>query len=122
MKNQSLKKFSFLKKNRLSNNCDFENVLKNGKLLKCKFFTLKILKNNLEYPRLGIRINKKIGNAVKRNKIKRMIKEIFRMNKNEFNENIDIVLIPYSNILSANFDTLNKEFLKLLNLNKNEFN
>lgn len=122
MKNQSHKKFSFFKKNRLSNNCDFENVLKNGKHLKCKFFTLKILKNNLEYPRLGIRINKKISNAVKRNKTKRMIREIFRMNKNEFNENIDIVLIPYSNILSANFDTLNKEFLKLLNLNKNEIN
>lgn len=114
MKNQLHKKFSFIKKNRLSNNYDFENVLKNGKHFKCEFFALKILKNNLEYSRLGIRINKKIGNSVKRNKIKRIIREIFRINKNEFNENIDIVVIPYSNILSANFDTIREEFLKFL--------
>ncbi len=50
------------------------------------------MKNNLNYPRLGLSVSVKVGNAVVRNKEKRVIRETFRQNKNLIND-YDIVVI-----------------------------
>jgi len=49
------------------------------------------LPNAGSYNRLGISVHKKTGNAVRRNKIKRLIREVFRLNRGLFPQSCDIV-------------------------------
>ncbi len=66
----------------------------------CKFYTphfvLLVLDNNKEKARLGVTVSRRVGNAVKRNKVKRLIREFFRINQFHF-ENKDYSVIARSN-------------------------
>lgn len=53
------------------------------------------LRNSLEHPRLGMVVSgKKVGNAVARNRWKRMIREAFRLSQHELPPGIDLVVLP----------------------------
>ena len=62
-----------------------------------------IKENNLKHSRLGLAISKKLGNAIKRNKTKRKLREVFRSSEIK-NLNIDI-------LVSLNFRKIQKEKL-----------
>jgi ribonuclease P protein component len=67
----------------------------------------------LNIPRIGIIVSKKVGNAVKRNRIKRLIRAFFRLNKYRL-ENLDYVFIAKNNIDILNYDDVERELSKLL--------
>ncbi len=85
--------FPFPKTNRLLNRKDFVNLNKSGKRYHTAHFTLIFKPNGLGNTRLGITVSKKIGNAVKRNRVKRLIREFFRLHKNLFPQRYDIVIM-----------------------------
>ncbi|OGF64042.1 MAG: ribonuclease P protein component [Candidatus Fischerbacteria bacterium RBG_13_37_8] len=116
-KKQDKHSATFPKKNRISLKRDFDYILSEGKRRKSKLFTLIILDNNLPFSRLGIRISKKIGNAVTRNKIKRLLRETFRHNKNKLIQKWDIIVIPHQSILHVSYKIIEQQFLDLV-LNK----
>jgi ribonuclease P protein component len=89
--------FSFPKKERLLNRADFVNLNRLGERHHTRHFTLTIKKNGLGITRLGITATKKVGNAVKRNRIKRLIREFFRLNKSKFPQGYDIVIAAKKN-------------------------
>jgi len=49
--------------------------------------------NGLGTNRLGITVSKKIGNAVKRNRVKRLIREYYRLNNHRFSQGYEIVIV-----------------------------
>jgi len=59
--------------------------------------------------RLGIIVTKKVGNAVVRNKVKRWIREVFRIEKGVFVSPLELVIIPRSSDLS--FTDIRRDFL-----------
>ena len=69
-----MKKTKILKKN-----YEFKKVLNNGKIYKGKQIEIFYLKQNISVNFLGIAISKKVGNSVYRNKIKRLIRETYRL-------------------------------------------
>ena len=53
--------------------------------------------NDLPNARLGLSVSRKVGNAVVRNRWKRVIREAFRLSRSQLPEGIDLVVIPKSN-------------------------
>ena len=60
---------------RLRKDSDFKNIYRKGKSLATKTLVFYFIKNDLGYTRVGYSISKKVGKAVTRNRIRRLIKE-----------------------------------------------
>lgn len=60
--------------------------------------------------RLGLVASKRVGIAVKRNRAKRIFREIFRLNQDYLPETCDVVIIPYANFEKHSFEELQLRF------------
>jgi len=87
MARYSLGKECLLRKNR-----EFDRVYSTGKRLHGKGFSVIWSENALPWNRLGISVQKKTGRAVDRNRIKRIIREAFRLHRQVFPAHSDIVI------------------------------
>lgn len=63
--------------------------------------------------RLGVVASRKIGNAVKRNRAKRRLREAFRLNRHQFRGKADIILIARQAIIKAAWPEIEQELLDL---------
>ena len=88
-----MKRFSFPKKKRLISNSQFKAVIANGRRRSNGILMLYMAKNNLEYSRLGVSVGKSQGNAVVRNRFKRLMREAFRQNQHQIPAGYDYVLM-----------------------------
>lgn len=103
---------------RLRNNMEFKKVYNGGKNYWNRNLVLYVRKNNLENSRVGYSITKKIGNSVVRNKVRRRMKEIYRLNFNNIKSGYDIILIPKKNIVDISYRELESAMLHILKLSK----
>ncbi len=71
------------KSERLSRQSDLKIVFASGSRSNTAGAKIVYLKNNLSYSRFAITIVRKFGNAVERNCVKRLFRELYRKNKNE---------------------------------------
>ena len=78
---------------RLKRDSDFERALKVGKRLTAKGLVVYALQNGLPYARLGLRVAKRIGTAVRRNYLRRCVREVFRRWLKSVLVGLDIVVI-----------------------------
>jgi ribonuclease P protein component len=85
--------FGFTKKERINDPQDFRRVMRTGRRRVSKNFILLIRENKNPFHRLGIVVKKEIGPAFFRNRIKRYIREFFRLHKHQINGSFDIVLL-----------------------------
>jgi ribonuclease P protein component len=69
-------------------------VQKNGKRLSTRSLLILVYPTDLGRTRFGIAVSKKIGKSVTRNAVKRILREIFRRNRNLFPKSTDVVVIP----------------------------
>lgn len=63
----------------LKKNNDFKKILNNGEFYKGQQIGIFYIKNKKEKIFLGIAVSKNVGNSVSRNRIKRLIKENYRL-------------------------------------------
>lgn len=106
------------KNNRLRTNQDFLDIYRNGKNYWNRNLTIYVKKNNLEVSRFGYSITKKIGNSVERNKIRRKMKEIIRLNLDCIKQGYDIIIIPKKNTVDIKYKELENAILHLLKLSR----
>lgn len=69
--------------------------------------------NKTEKNRVGITVGKKLGGAVVRNRTRRRLREVYRLNEDQFAPGWDIVVVARSKSVNAPFSALTKAYLNL---------
>ena len=98
----------------LNRNELFLQVYKKGKRTYHKNFTLHYLPNGSKLNRLGIKTGKKLAKAVKRNRIKRLLKESYRLLEPELVTGFDLIFVAKESCLLADNLAETKQALQFL--------
>ncbi|HKV49314.1 MAG TPA: ribonuclease P protein component [Candidatus Acidoferrales bacterium] len=99
---------------RLLRRSEYDAVYRDGKRRSSREFTVFLRPNGLERSRFGWSIKKALGGAVRRNRIRRRLREIVRLHRKEILPGWDVVIHPRSTAAMAEFALLTAELLKLL--------
>ncbi len=77
----------------LRKNSDFQTVYREGRSYADKYLIMYVRPNGTRRNRLGISVSKKVGNSVIRHRIKRLVKENYRLKEDQFQCGLDIIII-----------------------------
>ena len=69
--------------------------------------------NRTDTNRVGITVSKKLGHAVVRNRVRRRIREVYRLNEEKFSPGWDIVVVARTKAVHGDFSALTKAYLAL---------
>lgn len=103
------------RKLRLKNRNDFSRIYRHGKsFANGQFVVYWSRQVNAEPFRLGVSASKKIGNAVVRNRMRRMVKEIVRLRKEQIVEKIDLIIIVRKPAIQMKMKEMDKSMVHVL--------
>ena len=106
-----MKKFALGKYQRIKREAEFKKIMKKGKSYADRYVVMYVLRKTSEInpvscsakgvyqsypPRLGLSVDRRIGKAVIRNRIKRWIREVFRLHQSRLKDRIEMILIARS--------------------------
>ena len=92
---------------------DFQRVYQKGKSYANRYLVMYILRQDTQRNRIGISVSKKVGNSVVRHRITRLIRESYRLNENEFDDGLDIVVVARPGAKERDFFTIESALLHL---------
>jgi len=98
----------------LQKNYQFRTVYNRGKSVANKAIVLFVLKNGGQTNRFGVSVSKKIGNAVVRNRIRRRLKESYRLMEARLPVGFDIVALARVPVTEISFAELDSGLTRLL--------
>ncbi len=101
------------KEQRLRKKADFQRAYSSGRSHSSYLLVLRSIANSLVITRFGFVVSKRLGNAVKRNRLRRQLKEIVRVL--DIKENVDLVFIARVAAKDASFQQLQQAVQDLLN-------
>jgi ribonuclease P protein component len=99
---------------RLRHPREFQQAFQHGKKLVAPTFVLYILPTSASHPRLGLAVSKRVGKAAVRNRIKRLLRELFRQHKALLQPACDVVFVARRDAATASFEEYTQQFLRLL--------
>ena len=97
----------------LKKNYEFRRLYSRGKSAGTSRFTVYCRRNGTSGNRFGITVSTKIGKAVVRNKIRRRLREIYRLNEENLNRGYDIVIVARRKSRDSEYMQLNDDFVFL---------
>jgi ribonuclease P protein component len=109
-------RLGFPRAGRLVRRAEYDAVYRDGLRRSSREFTVFLRPNGLDISRFGWSIKKALGGAVRRNRIRRRLREILRLHRQEIATGWDIVIHPRSSVGTAKFALLTGELLKVLPL------
>ena len=90
-------------KRKLSKTSEFKKVFSEGRRIEGKNLIIFISKNDYNFNRFGIIVKKETGKAVVRNKIKRWLREAFRLINKKLSPGYDIIVLAKNNIKKSDY-------------------
>lgn len=99
---------------RLKKDSEYRTVYKKGKSTADANLVMYILKKDQgEEKRFGFTISKKIGKAVVRNRIRRILKEVCRLNEGKLSGSFDMILVARTPVVDKSYQQIESSFLCL---------
>ncbi|MFT4416909.1 ribonuclease P protein component [Fredinandcohnia humi] len=106
------------KEYRIKKNQDFQTVFQSGKSSANRQFVVYVLeREGQEHFRIGLSVSKKLGNAVTRNRIKRLIRQFFLEHKTLVQEK-DYVVIARKPVVDMEYEEVKKSLFHVLKVAK----
>lgn len=103
------------KDNRLTKKKDFERILKTGRIFNTPYFRIRTLPNNLAVSRVGIIVSTKVSKkATVRNRLKRQVREIFRLNMAKIQPGYDIAITLSGSLIGKKYEDISEEILRAM--------
>jgi ribonuclease P protein component len=97
----------FPKDRRVRRRAEFTHVFENATRVQGRYFTVLVAPNGAGRARLGIVASRKLGDAVRRNRAKRLIREVFRRTPSlPGRQGVDFVVIPRRELFDAVYATV----------------
>jgi len=97
----------------LTKNYEFKRLYNKGKSAASKFVVIYVIRTGKPINRLGITVSTKLGGAVKRNRIRRRLKEIYRLNEAMIRPGHNVVLVARMKSRDADWNELRSSVMYL---------
>ena len=95
----------------LKKNSDFRRLYSKGKSAVNPYMVVYCRRNSAHVNRLGYTVSTKLGHAVQRNRVRRRLREIYRLNAPALKSGWDIVIVARSRCVNAEYRDMEKAFL-----------
>lgn len=103
----------------LKKDADFRKIYKHGKSFANKYLVVYILKNNLNINRVGFSVSKKVGKSIIRNRVRRLLKESYRLSCDENIEvGYDLIFIARIPSNESDYKTIHKAMINVIKKTK----
>jgi len=106
-------KYTLKKINKLKSKKSFQFVYGNGRTVVDPMSVFYILADQGDDLKVGLAVGKKLGCAVVRNRVKRVMREVFRMHRAELKKGYHIVWVARQKLTKADYKTFERVFLRL---------
>ena len=97
----------------LKENYEFRRMYQRGKSAVSGSMVVYCRKNRLGHNRLGLTASTKLGHAVVRNRCRRRLREVYRLNTSALRQGYDLILVARGRTATASWKELNDMFMKL---------
>ena len=91
----------------------FRRLYRKGKSAANKYLVLYCRRNGSQETRNGLTVSAKLGHAVVRNRLRRRLREVYRLHENQFQPGWDLVVVARSRAVNAPYQKLEKAYLSL---------
>ena len=105
--------FELKKTEIIGNKRDFSRVYSKGKSFACRDMVIYILNDERLSGKVGFAAGKKLGCAVIRNRVKRLLRETYRLCKKNIRRDCAMILVGRKNLTTVKLDTAMKSFREL---------
>ncbi len=102
------------RKQRLIRSSQFEEAYAQNRKFVGRFMVLWLRQGEDASLRLGVVASRKVGKAVERNRAKRRLREVFRLNRHALEGTVDVVLVARRTIVKAKWEDIKEDLLSLL--------
>jgi ribonuclease P protein component len=109
--NDHKKKFTLTKSEIIRSSHEISSIFESGRFLRGRFFDLIWVMDGCR--QVAFAVSKRIRTAVARNRIKRRLREAYRLEKSGFQEKLRLIVIGHEKVLQAPFDDLRREMREM---------
>ena len=97
----------------LKKNHEFRRLYQKGASAAGGSMVVYCRKNHLGHNRLGLTASVKLGHAVKRNRARRRLREVYRLNSSDLRQGYDLILVARGRTVTVSWKELNDTFQRL---------
>ena len=91
----------------------FQKIYKSGRSVVDSYGVFYIVPSTDGYGKIGLAVGKRIGNAVVRNRVKRLMRETYRTNQDKLSQRVYIIWVARQRLANADLSTFERVFNRL---------